>query len=252
MLNTPILITTLTLLFTGLWLVSRVRRETVYSGYRALRLVRGVIQDELGPGRHWVIGSQVEVFIYDLRESVATVANQEVLTRDQVPVKLSLAIAWRLSDLRTAYSSTTSYEAALHLAGQLALRAAVAKTELEALLDDRAALDVEIGAQLAPEMERLGLELVRASLKDVMMAGDLKRAFAEVAKARAEARARLERTRGETASLRSLTNAARLFREHGGLYELRLLETAREAAAAEGNTLVLGVPDGLQNGHKSL
>ncbi len=182
---------------------------------------------------------------FDLRGAVEMIAGQEVLTADQIPIKVSLAVTWRVRDARQVYCASDRWMDSMRVAAQLSLRSIVADTELEALLDDRAALDAAIGAQLAPEFERLGLELVRAAVKDLMFSGELKRAFGEVAKARAEAKARLERTRGETASLRSLTNAARLFREHGGLYELRMLETAGEAAAARGNTLVLGVPSHL-------
>jgi hypothetical protein len=74
-----------------------------------------------------------------------------------------------------------------------------------------------------------------------MVGGELKRAFGEVARARAEALAKLERTRGEAAALRKLANAARLFREHEGLAELKRLALAERAAEGGHNTLVLGL-----------
>jgi len=75
----------------------------------------------------------------------------------------------------------------------------------------------------------------------VMVGGELKRAFGEVARARAEGLAKLERARAEAASLRKLANAAPLFREHEGLAQLKTLEIAQRAAEGANSTLVLGL-----------
>ena len=88
---------------------------------------------------------------------------------------------------------------------------------------------------------RVGFELTEAVVQDVMVGGELKRAFGEVARARATALAGLERARGEAAALRKLANAARLFREHEGLERLKVLALAERAAESAHNTLVLGL-----------
>jgi regulator of protease activity HflC (stomatin/prohibitin superfamily) len=83
-----------------------------------------------------------------------------------------------------------------------------------------------------------------------MLPGELKRAFAEVLKARQEGQAALERARGESAALRNLANAARLLENNPALHNLRLLQSITAAGSA-GNTLVMGVPTGfvpLKNG----
>ena len=74
-----------------------------------------------------------------------------------------------------------------------------------------------------------------------MVGGDLKRALAEVVRARIAAQAKLEHARGEETAMRKLVNAARLMREHEGLAELKKLALLERAAEGGGNTLVLGL-----------
>jgi regulator of protease activity HflC (stomatin/prohibitin superfamily) len=86
----------------------------------------------------------------------------------------------------------------------------------------------------------LGLRLLEIEVRDLMLPGDLKRAFAQSITAQKESLASLERARGETASLRSLANAARLMREHPGLLQLRAIQAIE---SSKGNTITLGLPD---------
>jgi len=92
-------------------------------------------------------------------------------------------------------------------------------------------------AHAATEM---GLKLISADIKDIMFAGDMKKAFAQVIKAQKEGQAALERARGETAALRSLANAARTMDDNPNLLQLRALQALADSS---GNTLVLGLPN---------
>lgn len=217
------------------------RRVAIADHHVGLLVVRGRYRRRLDPGVHWMLRPGRRVEVADLRQRTLTVAGQETSTKDGVPVKLALVVAWRLGEPKTALLDTADAAGELYLASQLALRAAVAGVELEELLARRTRLDEALSSAVREEAHALGLDVAHVRVKDVIVSGDLKRAFAEAAKARAEARAKLERARGEAASLRCLTNAARLLQEHRGLLQLRLLETAQAAAAADKNTLVLGL-----------
>jgi len=112
----------------------------------------------------------------------------------------------------------------------------------------------KIGAQLLsrvqPEAAKIGINVLAVEVKDVMFAAELKRAFADVLKAKQEGHAALERARGESASLRNLANAARVLEGNPALMNLRLMQSLTAAQNA-GNTLVLGLPGGfvpLKNG----
>jgi regulator of protease activity HflC (stomatin/prohibitin superfamily) len=95
-----------------------------------------------------------------------------------------------------------------------------------------------------PEAAKIGIAIHAVEVKDVMFPAELKRAFADVLKAKQEGQAALERARGESASLRNLANAARVLDGNPALMNLRVLQSLASAQNA-GNTLVLGVPGGL-------
>jgi hypothetical protein len=118
------------------------------------------------------------------------------------------------------------------------------------LLAQRNAID----AQLLPIVQSLanaiGINAIAVQVKDIILPGDLKRAFAETLKAKQEGQAALERARGESAALRNLANAARVLEGNPALMNLRVLQSLTAAQSA-GNTLVLGMPAGfvpLKNG----
>lgn len=207
---------------------------------------RGRMRGLVSAGRHWLWRRTSELLVVDTRLQLMTVAAQEVLTKDGVPVKLSLTASYEITDVRAALTTVDCYLTALYLAAQLALRDCAGRLELEELLGERGVLDASLTDAVQAEARLLGIEVRRLAVKDLMVGGDLKRALTEVARARAEGRAKLERARGETAALRNLTNAARLLEEHAGLRDLRLLETAQAVAVGEGNSLVLGLGEGLR------
>jgi regulator of protease activity HflC (stomatin/prohibitin superfamily) len=98
-------------------------------------------------------------------------------------------------------------------------------------------------ARVQPDMAKIGINVLAVEVKDVMFAADLKRAFAEVLKAKQEGQAALERARGESAALRNLANAARVLDGNPALMNLRFLQSLTAAQNA-GNTLVVGMPGG--------
>src|SRR6185437_7216615 len=93
------------------------------------------------------------------------------------------------------------------------------------------------------EAAKVGINVLTVEVKDVMFPAELKRAFAEVLKAKQEGQAALERARGESAALRNLANAARVLEGNPALMNLRLMQSLSSAQSA-GSTLVLGVPGG--------
>jgi regulator of protease activity HflC (stomatin/prohibitin superfamily) len=132
-----------------------------------------------------------------------------------------------------------NYAQALYLLLQLAVRELISTSKADELLENRAAFAEKIRVLAEPQVQRLGLKLLTADLKDLMISGDLKKSFAQVVKARKEGEAALERARGETAALRSLANAARMLQDNPQLVQLRMLQAMGESG---GNTLVVGLP----------
>ena len=142
-------------------------------------------------------------------------------------------------DLNTAINKTQSYQDALYLELQLALREIVGSTEIDSILKSRNEFSAKLVELTQQQVQDLGLQLNSVNIKDIMFPGKLKEIFTQVVNARQEGLAALERARGETAALRALANAAKMIESNPNLLQLRQLQTLSEAS---GNTLILGLP----------
>jgi len=233
-------------------LLRKCRHEfTVPDGYAGLLYHHGkFVAPPLQPGRHVRWGRNFQVAPYDLRKVTHTVASQEVLTADNVSLKVSLLVTCQFADVVKAIRETQSWYADLYNAAQLALRSVAGAAPAEALLGQRLDISAQLLARVQPEAVKAGLTVHAVEVKDVMLSAELKRAFADTLKAKQEGQAALERARGECAALRNLANAARLLDGNPALQNLRLLQSLTATQNA-GHTLVLGLPGGfvpLKNG----
>lgn len=206
-----------------------IRRLTVFEYQHALRFVRGKFAGVLSPGSYWIFTPLTSIHLLEARPRVITIPGQEVLSSDAVSLKVSVLLEIRVSDPKTAVLESASYEQALYTRAQAALRVAIGEKPIEDVLESRGDLASRLQADLEPAASALGLELRSVSIKDIMFPGSLKEAFSQTARAKQQAHAALERARGETAALRNLANAARMFESNPNLFQLRLLQAASEA-----------------------
>lgn len=231
--------------------LNKIRHVFVISeGYVGLLYHKGQFVQLLGAGRHVRWGFHYTMAENDLRKNFIAVAGQEVLTADNVGLKVSLSLAYQMSDPVKAAHETQDWHGDLYNSAQLALRAVVGTVAVEELLNHRLDIGAQLLARVQPEAVKVGINVLAVEVKDVMFPAELKRAFGEVLKAKQEGQAALERARGESAALRNLANAARVLDGNPSLMNLRLLQSI-SAAQNAGNTLVLGMPNGfvpLKNG----
>ncbi len=220
------------------------RREfLVQEGFAGLLYRHGKFAELLAAGRHIRWGRGLALTLHDVRQATIPIVGQEVLTADNVGFRASLLVSYQIADPAKAAHGTQQWYAELYNAAQLALRTVAGRMPVEILLSERAALAPQLLAIVQPEAAKIGLTVRAVEIKDVMLPAELKRAFAEVLKAKQEGQAALERARGESAALRNLANAARVLEGNPALMNLRLLQSLAAAQNA-GNTLVLGLPGG--------
>jgi len=222
----------------------------VPEGYAGLLYQHGRFVEVLVPGRHVRWSRNFTVDAQDTRKTFLAIAGQEVLTADNIAVKLSLLVTYQVADPIKAAHETQNWSGDLYNAAQLALRSVVSGVAAEALLTQRLDVAPQLLARVQPDAAKIGLTVHAVELKDVMLPAELKRAFGDVLKAKQEGQAALERARGESASLRNLANAARVLEGNPALMNLRVLQSLATTQNA-GNTLVLGMPAGfvpLKNG----
>lgn len=219
------------------------RPRIIRQHQRALRFRKGRLVGEHAAGRYWLRPRIEELIVFDVRRRQIVIAGQEVLTSDRVPLKVSLIAEFTVTDLRKAHSVVESYEQSLYGRIQLAVREALASRDLDTALTERGELGQQITGLVAGSAAEFGVELHSTQIRDFMMAGGLRSAYADVIAARQQGLAALERARGESAALRNLANSAELLERHPGLMQLRLLQTV---AAGNESRIVLSLdPDSL-------
>jgi regulator of protease activity HflC (stomatin/prohibitin superfamily) len=222
----------------------------VPEGWAGLLYQHGLYVRRNNAGRQAVWGFGWTMHFVDLRKASVLVPGQDVLTSDNVGLKLSALVTYQVADPVKVAHETQNWLGDVYNASQLAVRAVVGGVAIEALLNQRLDIAAQLLARVQPEVAKIGVTVLKVEVKDVMLPNDLKRAFSDVLKAKQEGQAALERARGESAALRNLANAARVLEGNPALMNLRLMQSL-SAAQHAGNTLVLGMPGGfvpLKNG----
>lgn len=223
------------------------------SGFRHKMVIRefecgllyrhGKLLGRIDAGRHIRWGFGYALAKMDLRKQTFTISGQEVLSADNVGIKVSVAVTVQITDPVKAINEVQEWRGHIYSVVQLTLRNIIATQPVEALLSQRLSIGKQLLGAVQQEAEKVGVTVHATEVKDVMFPGELKKVFTEVLKARQEGQAALERARGESAALRNLANAARLLENNPALQNLRLLQSIT-AAGASGNTLVMGLPAG--------
>ncbi|MCW5941044.1 MAG: hypothetical protein KIS66_02360 [Fimbriimonadaceae bacterium] len=220
----------------------------VYEEQFALHWRNGKFVGRLPSGRSVLWGARHRVLTIDRRTRHDAVAGQEILSADGAMVRVSLLVAYRVTDPELHFHASATPEAPAssngfvhfpfwpqrslaHEAAHAALRDAIAKRTMEACLGQRAEITEEIASAVAPDFAAGGLALDRIVVKDLGVGGDLKRAMGDLQVAQFQARANLERARAEGAVLRSLANTARTLESNPALVQMKLLQAIESGRA---------------------
>lgn len=208
---------------------------TVLEWERVLLLRDGRIDRVLEPGRHRYRPRRSRLLTVDMRPRLLLVPGQELLTSDGVTLRVSVQLRWQVVDPTSFVTGAESAQQVLYAAAQEAVRGGVGAVTLDEILADRSRLSDGFAEVVAERVESVGIRVESVQARDLMLPGELRKAAMDVVVARERGRAELERARSEAASLRSLTNVARMLEEHPALLQLRTLQTASEVA----NTVVV-------------
>lgn len=222
---------------------AQLQEVVVPKGARGLVHVDERLVEELGPGRYafWKGVARVAVDVVDLREGAVDVAGQEILTADKVSLRVNLVATYRVTDARRTVEATPNLTLALYRELQLALREAVGTRTLDALLSAKDEVGRGVAEAVAPRAQLVGVQLLHAGLKDVILPGEMKTLLNQVIEAEKRAQANLISRREETAATRSLLNTAKLIEQSPVLLRLRELEAAERLASKVGSVQIVGM-----------
>jgi regulator of protease activity HflC (stomatin/prohibitin superfamily) len=202
----------------------------------------GVLVTQLGEGLHvfWKGTGRLAFKCLDLREQVADVAGQEIMTADKVTLRVNLVVAYRTADPVKAVTATVDFQQALYREAQLVLRAAVGSRPLDQLLADKESVGADVRQTLTERATELGVTVTSVGLRDIVLPGDMKELMNQVIAASKEAEANFIKRREETAAARSQANTARLLAENPQLARLKELEMLQQILSGTKTTFVLG------------
>lgn len=216
----------------------RARRVVIYEYQRGLKYRNGKFQKTLEAGQYWMFPPTTHIVPIDVRPVLVTIPSQEVISADGVTVKITLVAQFEVANPELAINKNANYQQAFYLLMQMAVRQLISAEKVDTIIEQRTSLNDKITELTKDKIAALGLRLISAEAKDVMLPGELRRTFSQVVKAQKDGQAALERARGETAALRSLANAAKMTEGNPNLLQLRALQLMSEST---GNTIMLGV-----------
>jgi regulator of protease activity HflC (stomatin/prohibitin superfamily) len=209
---------------------------TVFDYEKGLKYANGSFSGIVGAGRYRSYGNRISIVKNDMRVLPLLITGQEMPTKDNVGVRISLAGHYQILDLKKAIHDTSNYTHDLHMALQLAVRDIVADMTLDQLMAARKTIDAEISKRASDKISGLGLDLKDIAIRDIMLPASLKKSMSGVIEAQKDTLRNLEKVRGEHAVLRSLANAANLYKDNPALLNARLIQTLEHG----GNTIVFG------------
>lgn len=222
--------------------------RTIYEYERGVKFRKGKFSEFVEPGKYTYFNSVTRIDVFDLRPTILQMNGQEVLAADHVSVKINAAINYQIIDPKSLISQYENYSEYLYTTIQLKLREVISSMNLDDVLTNRKGISERVKDLVVDETTLAGLVVHSVAIKDIMLPAEMKKVFAEVIKAKQEARASLEKARGEMATLRSLANAAKMMEKNPELLKLRIIQTMD---SSEGNTFIIDTNQQTKGGTES-
>jgi regulator of protease activity HflC (stomatin/prohibitin superfamily) len=195
-----------------------------------------------GPGITYVIPLVEKMLRVDLRTVTLDVPPQDVITRDNVSVKVSAVLYFRVIDPNRAIREVQNYLFATSQLAQVTLRSVCGQAELDELLAEREKMNTRIQEILDTETEPWGIKVVLVEIRDIDLPQEMQRAMAKQAEAERERRAKVIHADGEFQASEKLAAAAEVIAKEPSSMHLRFLQSLVQVAAENNHTVVLPVP----------
>ena len=209
---------------------------------RAMVFFLGRVQRIFGPGLIFLIPGIQQMVRVDLRTVVLDVPPQDVITRDNVSVKVNAVVYFRVVDPRNAIIQVANFLEATSQLAQTTLRAVLGKHELDALLAEREKLNVDIQTVLDQQTDAWGIKVSNVEIKHVDLNESMVRAIARQAEAERERRAKVIHAEGELQASEKLLQAANMLSQRTEAMQLRYLQTLTQIAGDKASTIVFPLP----------
>ena len=240
----PFLVFAVIILFASVKVIQEYERGVIYT--------LGRYTSNRGPGIQIIIPGIQRVMIVDMRVRTVDVPSQDVISKDNVSVKVNAVLYFRVIDPGLAVNKVEDFITATSQLAQTTLRSVLGKHEMDEMLSKRDQLNQDIQAILDQRTEDWGIKVTNVEIKNVDLDPTMIRAIAKQAEAERERRAKIINAEGELQAAKQLDEASAILAKRPETMQLRYLGTMAEFTNAKGNTIILPLPLDLLSGLKDV
>jgi regulator of protease activity HflC (stomatin/prohibitin superfamily) len=195
-----------------------------------------------GPGLFFIVPFVDRMVKIDLRTVTMDVPPQDVITRDNLSIKVNAVVYFRVVDPSSAVTQIADYVRATFQIAQTTLRSVLGQSDLDELLAQREQINQRLQQIIDEQTEPWGIKVSTVEVKDVELPEAMQRAMARQAEAEREKRAKIIHAEGEFQAAQTLANAARVIGSEPATLQLRFLQTLTEISAEKNSTIIFPVP----------
>ena len=224
-----------------LFLVSAIRVMREYERAIVFRLGR-LFPEPKGPGLFLLIPIVDRMVKVDLRTITLTIPPQEVITKDNVPVRVNAVAYFRIVDPKAAIVQVENFMVATSQIAQTTLRSVLGQHQLDELLSEREKINAILQGIIDEATAPWGIKVSIVEVKDVEIPQGMQRAMARQAEAERERRAKVINAEGEFQASERLKDAANVIEKHPVALQLRYLQTLLELGSSQSTTIVFPAP----------
>jgi regulator of protease activity HflC (stomatin/prohibitin superfamily) len=209
---------------------------------RAVVFTLGRFEKVKGPGLVLLIPFIQEMVRVDLRIQVIEIPTQDVISRDNVSMKVDAVLYFKVEDPERAIIQVQDYLPATNMLAQTTLRAVLGQHELDEMLAERKKLSVDVQSILDAQTETWGIKVSNVEIPTVELTENMVRAIAKQAEAERDRRAKIIHAEAEFQASQTLVNAAQILSSIPAAMQLRYLQTLTEIGAEQNSTIIFPMP----------
>jgi len=209
---------------------------------RAVVFRLGRFQAVKGPGLMFIMPFVQQIVRVDLRTVVMEVPAQDVISRDNVSLKVDAILYFRVVDAEKAIIQVENYLGATNMLAQTTLRSVLGEHELDEMLAKRDELNADVQKTLDVQTESWGIKVISVEIREVTLTENMIRSIAKQAEAERDRRAKVIHAEAEFQAAQTLLNAAQILAKDPAAMQLRYLQTLTEVGGEHNSTIVFPMP----------
>jgi regulator of protease activity HflC (stomatin/prohibitin superfamily) len=209
---------------------------------RAVVFTLGRFEKVKGPGLVLMIPLFQEMVRVDLRTQVIEIPSQDVISRDNVSMKVDAVLYFNVVNPERAIIKVQHYIPATHMLAQTTLRAVLGQHDLDEMLSERKKLSTDVQSILDAQTETWGIKVSNVEIRTVELTENMVRAIAKQAEAERDRRAKIIHAEAEFQASQTLVNAAKILASIPAAMQLRYLQTLAEIGAEQNSTIIFPMP----------